>query len=233
MPVQRKTLAGSFSYPEEEGVSIANQSGTLPEKRIWRGRLHFSEEEVTGQVESSTSGQVGPKPKSTGKFKQDENRENFSFRLHREETGFQTGGTDGRRGGHPPGKIIRYQRGCPPGGKHASKEKKSKQEKKQERTQTKAEYSAVRLEQARDRLAEQKPYKPPGPVKRAATAAGASVWAYGHRKIHEAEHENVGVEAAHKTELLGEAGAHKASRYTKRRIREHPARQVENGSARP
>lgn len=123
---------------------------------------------MTGQAESSTSGQVGLKPKSTGKFKQDE-----------------------------------------------------------ERVQTKAEYSAVRLEQARDRLAEQKPYKPPGPVKRATTAAGASVWAYGHRKIHEAEHENVGVEAAHKTELLGEAGAHKASRYTKRRIREHPARQVE------
>ena len=53
------------------------------------------------------------------------------------------------------------------------------------------------------------------------------MWAYGHRKIHEAEHENVGVEGAHKTELLAEAGAHKASRYAKRRIREHPARQVE------
>lgn len=34
------------------------------------------------------------------------------------------------------------------------------------------------------------------------------------------------VEAAHKTELLGEAGAHKVSRYTKQRIREHKARQV-------
>ena len=56
---------------------------------------------------------------------------------------------------------------------------------------------------------------------------GAGVWAYGHRKIHEVEHENVGVEGAHKTELLAEAGAHKVSRYAKRRIREHPARQVE------
>ena len=56
--------------------------------------------------------------------------------------------------------------------------------------------------------------------------AGAGVWAYGHRKIHEVEHENVGVEGAHKTELLAEAGAHKVSRYAKRRIREHPARQV-------
>ena len=37
----------------------------------------------------------------------------------------------------------------------------------------------------------------------------------------------MGTEAAHKTELLAEAGAHKAVRYAKRRIREHPARQVE------
>ncbi len=108
-----------------------------------------------------------------------------------------------------------------------SKEKKSRQEKKQERAQSRAEHSAVRLERAKEHLAAQKPCKPPGPAKRAATAAGATVWAYGHRKIHEAEHENVGTEAAHKSELLAEAGAHKAVRYAKRRIREHPARQVE------
>lgn len=108
-----------------------------------------------------------------------------------------------------------------------SKEKKSRQEKKQERAQSRAEHSAVRLERAKENLAAQKPYKPPGPARRAATAAGGSVWAYGHRKIHEAEHENVGTEAAHKSELLAEAGAHKAVRYAKRRIREHPARQVE------
>ncbi len=108
-----------------------------------------------------------------------------------------------------------------------SKEKKSRQEKKQERAQSRAEHSAVRLERAKEHLAAQKPYKPPGPARRAATAAGATLWAYGHRKIHEAEHENVGTEAAHKSELLAEAGAHKAVRYAKRRIREHPARQVE------
>ena len=108
-----------------------------------------------------------------------------------------------------------------------SKEKKSRQEKKQERAQSRAEHSAVRLERAKEHLAAQKPRKPPGPAKRATTAAGVTLWAYGHRKIHEAEHENVGTEAAHKTELLAEAGAHKAVRYAKRRIREHPARQVE------
>ena len=193
---------------------------------------------MTGQTGSSTSGQVGPKPKSTGKFKQDGEREKFSSRLHREETDSRQeertdAGEDTRRekqadagADSSRGKSSDSRNDDRREEKHASKEKKSKQEKKQERAQTKAEYSAARLEQARDRLAEQKPYKPPGPAKRAATAAGASVWAYGHRKIHEAEHENVGVEAAQKTELLGEAGAHKASRYTKPRIREHPARQV-------
>lgn len=174
---------------------------------------------MAGQDASSTSGQVGPKPKSTGKFKQDEEREKFSSRLQQEES-CSKADTEQEKKADTREDARREE-------KHASKEKKSKREKKQERAQTKAEYSSARLEQARDRLAEQKPYKPPGPVKRAATAAGASVWAYGHRKIHEAEHENVGVEAAHKTELLGEAGAHKVSRYTKRRIREHPARQVE------
>ena len=37
----------------------------------------------------------------------------------------------------------------------------------------------------------------------------------------------MGTEGAHKTELLTEAGLRKTTRYAKRRIREHPARQVE------
>ena len=185
-----------FSYPEEGGAFIARQPEGPPGKRVKRGRLHFSEEEVAGQSREGTSGQVGPKPQGTGKFKQDGERKKFSSRLHREEGS-------------------------------ASTEKKPRQEKKQERAQSRAEHSAVRLERAKEHLATQKPRKPPSPARRAATAAGFTLWAYGHRKIHEAEHENVGTEAAHKTELLAEAGVHKAVRYAKRRIREHPARQVE------
>ena len=49
---------------------------------------------------------------------------------------------------------------------------------------------------------------------------------YVHNKIHEVEHENVGVEGAHKSELVAEAGARKLTRYAKRRYREHPARKV-------
>ncbi len=108
----------------------------------------------------------------------------------------------------------------------ARKEQKDKREKKKERAEAKAEHSAVRLEMAKEKLSRQEPPKPPSLPKQAVMVAGAGVWAYGHRKIHEVEHENVGVEGAHKTELLAEAGAHKVSRYAKRRIREHPARQV-------
>lgn len=175
-------------------------------KRVKRGRLHFSEEEVTRQAGAETSGQVGPKPQSTGKFKQDGEREKPSSRLRQE-------GEARRDTDHEE--------------QAAKKDKKEKQEKKKERAEAKAEHSAVKLETAKEKLAQQKPEKPPSLPKRAVTAAGAGVWAYGHRKIHEVEHENVGVESAHKAELLTEAGVHKAARYAKRRIREHPARQVE------
>lgn len=89
--------------PKEGGVSIADHFNKPHGKRIRRGRLHFSEEEMTGQAGDTTSGQVGPKPQSTGKFKQDEEREKFSSRLQNE---------DARREG-----------------KQDSKEKKSRQEK--------------------------------------------------------------------------------------------------------
>ena len=198
---------------------------------------------MTGQAGESTTGQVGPKPQGTGKFKQDGEREKFSSRLHREGSPKET---EAVKEGRTDAKADAHQKKRTDAGKGASREKaadssveahreegrastekKSRQKKKQERAQSRAEHSAVRLEKAKEHLAAQKPYKPPGPAKRAATAAGASVWAYGHRKIHEAEHENVGTEAAHKTELLAEAGAYKAGCYAKRRIREHPARQVE------
>jgi cell wall-associated NlpC family hydrolase len=256
-----------FSYAEEGGAFIARQPEGQPGKRVKRGRLHFSEEEMTGQSGEGTPGQVGPKPQGTGKFKQDGEREKFSSRLHREGSPKETEAAKEERA---DAKADTHQKKRADAGKgsyrekvadsgketyreketdigkggsrekaadsstdtqreegRTSKEKKSRQEKKQERAQSRAEHSAVRLERAKENLAAQKPYKPPGPARRAATAAGGSVWAYGHRKIHEAEHENVGTEAAHKSELLAEAGAHKAVRYAKRRIREHPARQVE------
>ena len=79
---------------------------------------------------------------------------------------------------------------------------------------------------AREKLANQKPYKPPGPVRRAAGLAGRGVHSYVHGKIFQVEHENVGTEGAHRTELVGEAVGRKAVRFTKQRIRTRPARMV-------
>ena len=193
-----KTASGQVGPKNEKNRPLG--------KRVKRGRLHFTEEEVTRQAGEPTSGQVGPKPAGGGKFRQDEEREKLSSRLRQDD--------EARR-------DTAHEE------QDAQKARKDKQEKKKERAEAKAEHSAVKLEAAKEKLAQQKPQKPPGLPRRAATAAGAGVWAYTHRKIHEVEHENVGVESAHKAELLAEAGVHKATRYTKRCIREHTARQVE------
>ena len=58
--------------------------------------------------------------------------------------------------------------------------------------------------------------------------AAAGAWYYTHQKIHEMEQENVGVEAAHKTELAGEKAVRGASRFVKHRIQTHPTRRVAN-----
>ena len=57
---------------------------TNGEKRVKRGRLHFTEEEVARRAGEQASGQVGPKSQSTGKFRQDGEREKPSSRLRQE-----------------------------------------------------------------------------------------------------------------------------------------------------
>ncbi|WP_082891599.1 CHAP domain-containing protein [Bariatricus massiliensis] len=104
---------------------------------------------------------------------------------------------------------------------------KTKQEARTEKAQARADRAGAKLDTAKEKLAAQKPPKPPGPTKKAFRAVRGGTWIYAHNKIHQVEHENVGTEGAHKTELLAEAGARKLTRYTKRRIREHPARVVE------
>ena len=85
---------------------------------------------------------------------------------------------------------------------------------------------------AREKLANQKPYKPPSLVRRAAGLAGRGVHGYVHGKIFQVEHENVGVEGAHRAELVGEAVGRKAVRFTKQRIRTRPARMVRRAESR-
>ena len=89
-----------------------------------------------------------------------------------------------------------------------------------------------KLETAKDKLARQKPIKPPGPVKRAAGFAGRSLHTYVHGKIYESEYENVGVEGAHRAEVVGEAVGRSAVRSVKRTVRQHPTKRVYRAEAR-
>ena len=88
------------------------------------------------------------------------------------------------------------------------------------------EQTGSNLDAARERLAKQKPYKRPGAFKSIRQAAGFGVWVKVHGKLHEAGRDNVGVEAAHRTELVGETAGRATTRFVKRRIRNRPTRQA-------
>ncbi|WP_242964908.1 C40 family peptidase [Scatolibacter rhodanostii] len=95
-----------------------------------------------------------------------------------------------------------------------------------EKSKLRMEKIGEELNTAREKLAEQKPPKKPGPFKTVGRAAQHQTWRYVHGKIHQVERENVGIEAAHKTELAGERVVRGSTRFIKKRIRTRPARQV-------
>lgn len=172
-------------------------------------RLRF-EDEDTEQEAGATSGQHGPKQKGR-KFRQDNEQPRPSDRMRQE-------GEPDSGSGEPAGHETE------PG---TSGEKQSDGKKdKLGKAQAKHDKAGKKLETAREKLATQKPQKPPGLARKAVRGARAEVWFYAHNKIHQVEHENVGVEGAHKSELVAEAGARRLTRCAKRRYREHPARQV-------
>ena len=114
---------------------------------------------------------------------------------------------------------------------------KSKFRRKSRQEQTAAsklrmERRGEKLDAAREKLAKQKPPKKPGTVKRLAHTAGHGVHGFVHGKLYEVEHENVGTEGAHRSELVGESALRHGSRYVKRQIREHPAKAVQKAESR-
>ncbi len=88
-----------------------------------------------------------------------------------------------------------------------------------------------KLNRAQKKLEGKKPPKPRGPVRRVLGAAGWNVHGFVHGKVYEVEHENVGTEGAHRSELMGEAVGRAAVHTVKKRIREHPARAVHKAEA--
>ena len=94
------------------------------------------------------------------------------------------------------------------------------------------EAQGEKADRAREKLAKQKPPKKPSPVKRIGRIASGSVHGFVHGKIYEVEHENVGTEGAHRSELVGETALRHSSRFVKRKVREHPAKMVRKAEAR-
>lgn len=110
---------------------------------------------------------------------------------------------------------------------------------RQKSNQEKAAASKLRMEKrgekldrAKEKLAKQKPPKKPGPVRRVGRVASGSAHSFVHGKIYENEHENVGIEGAHRFELVGESALRHGSRFVKRKIREHPAKAVQKAESR-
>ena len=127
---------------------------------------------------------------------------------------------------------MNEQTSNPTSGQSVPKSRKSKFRRKSRQEQTAAsklrmERRGEKLDAARERLANQKPPKKPGAVKRLAHAAGHGVHGFVHGKLYEVEHENVGTEGAHRSELAAESVYHLGRRKLRKAIREHPAKAVE------
>ena len=159
-------------------------------------RLHHETKEE--KEAPDPSGQVGPKKK----FREDKDRARPSERLHRDEEPHTVDSAGAAQEDTGP----REDRATGPKSKETAKTEKAR-----------AENAGDKLGKARAKLDAQKPKKPPGIPRKLARDARAGAWLYIHNKIHEAENENVGVEGAHKSELVVEAGIRKVSRFAKRR----------------
>ena len=113
---------------------------------------------------------------------------------------------------------------------------KSKFRRKSRQEQTAAsklrmERRGEKLDAAREKLAKQKPPKKPGAVKRLVHTAGHGVHGFVHGKLYEVEHENVGTEGAHRSELAAESVYRFGRRKLRKAIREHPAKAVERAES--
>lgn len=109
-------------------------------------------------------------------------------------------------------------------GGQKSKFRMESQQERTARAKLRMEKRWEKLGTAREKLANQKPPKKRGPIRRVGGAAGVQAHSFVHGKIYEVEQENVGTEGAHRSELVGEAVGGKTVRFVKKRVRTHPAR---------
>jgi len=223
----------------------------MNDERGFSKRLRFEDEAQGGLTEGITSGQLGPKsgPAQKDKLKRRlqfegdstpenpliQDKDKGRLRFEDEAPPHDLPPTPDKAKGRLRFKDEAAPDGLPPApteaapgtGGNPKTNKKAAQELKQlEKSKLRVDKSEAKLGKAQDKLAAQKPLKKPGVVKQLGNKAKFATWAYVHKKIHQVEHENVGIEAAHKTELAAESGYRTTSRFVKRRIRTAPARRV-------
>ena len=121
--------------------------------------------------------------------------------------------------------------GGSPGGAGAGDSGTSGQSVHKSKFRQKSKQEQAKLERAKDKLAKQKPPKKPGPVRRIGRAAGGAAHGFVHGKIYENEQENVGIEGAHRSELVGESGLRHGKRFVQKKIRQHPAKAVQRAES--
>ena len=114
---------------------------------------------------------------------------------------------------------------------HKSKFRQKSKQEQAAASKLRMEKRGKKLDAAKDKLAKQKPPKKPGPVRRVGRVASGSAHGFVHGKIYENEQENVGIEGAHRSELVGEAALRHGSRFVKRKVREHPAKAVQRAES--
>ena len=99
------------------------------------------------------------------------------------------------------------------------------------RAKFRMEQREAKLDKARGKLVKQKPPRKKSLIRKAAGAAGWTFHGFVHGKIYENEHENVGIEGAHRSELAAEAAGRKLYRYGKRKVREHPTKAAQRAQS--
>ena len=137
----------------------------------------------------------------------------------------------GAAGGGSPGGAGAADSGTSGQSVHKSKFRQKSKQEQAAASKLRMEERGEKLERAKDKLAKQKPPKKPGPVRRIGRAAGGAAHGFVHGKIYENEQENVGIEGAHRSELVGESGLRHGSRFVKRKVREHPAKAVQRAES--
>ena len=146
-----------------------------------------------------------------------------------EEPADPGGASSGAAGGGSPGGAG--TEGTSGQNVHKSKFRQKSKQEQAAASKLRMEKRGEKLDAAKDKLAKQKPPKKPGPIRRVGRAAGGAAHGFVHGKIYENEQENVGIEGAHRSELVGEALGRKGVRFAKKTLREHPAKAVKRAES--